>query len=173
MNTSIQRNPISVKIIRSSSFKKKSRKPQRRLILLDIENYCRKGDLSEQDVSAAKSRILDLIPLKAGDLLIIGTSHESNFTACCFAWPGARVTLKRGHDGADMALIEAARQLNLKSFAAVILISGDGIFSSIVQGIRTSGIPVMVVANKTALSGKLSNAASRIRLVRHHSPIVA
>ena len=53
---------------------------ERRLVLIDIENYCGKPVLETEDVIGVRASIE--LPSKAGsgDLFVIGTSHTHNFS---------------------------------------------------------------------------------------------
>lgn len=147
------------------SRKKNTAAPTRRLILIDIENYCGKGALTSEDVHNAKRSISREFNLQEEDLVVIGTSHGSNCLISGTEWKGPRQVLMRGHDGADLALINASREYRIDTFAAVILISGDGIFAETAKGVRAFSKPVIVAARNTSMSRKLVRAASAVRYV--------
>lgn len=134
----------------------------RRLILVDIENACGASILTPPAVHAAKRMICDILSVNKKDLIVIGTSHKKNWLVSSTVWPGPRQLLKEGHDGADIALIEAASQYRQDSFAAVIMVSGDGIFAGIAGRTKAHGKDVTVVASKASLSHRLATAASNI-----------
>ena len=106
----------------------------RKLFLVDIENYCGKPVLTEEDVAFVKEDLSKTCGVSENDLVVIGTSHSSNLICSWIGWPGARQVIMFGHDGADKALIDAVAEYRIETFAEVILISGDGIFFWSCQG---------------------------------------
>lgn len=140
--------------------------PTRRLILVDIENYCGKGVLGANDVCKAKSSITEDLSLTDKDLVIVGTSHGANCLTCGVEWRGPRQVLRKGHNGADIALIESVQDYRLETFAAVIIVSGDGIFVNVAKVAKAYSKPVVVAARKESLSRRLALAASVVRYVR-------
>ena len=137
----------------------------RRLILVDIENYCGKGMLEADDIRKAKLSIAEDLSLTGEDLVVVGTSHGMNCLTSGVEWRGPRQVLKKGHNGADVALIEAARAYRLETFAAVIVVSGDGIFANVARMVKACNKPVVVAARKESLSRKLALTASAVRYV--------
>ena len=171
----IKRTPL-IKLIGFSSARKQKANPTaptRRLILVDVENVCGKGELSCGDVKMAKQEVIEKLHPTDEDLVVIGTSHKMNLLACGTEWRGPRQVLIEGHDGADRALIEAVKDYRLDTFASVVLVSGDGIFADITLKMRAMQTRVIVAAEKIRLSGKLANVASAIRYIKEDAPIAA
>lgn len=139
-----------------------SRAPTRRLVLVDIENYCGKGALCLEDVRQAREGITREIGLHGEDLVVIGTSHGNNCMACGAEWTGPRYVLRHGHDGADMALIDASREYRLDTFSCVVIVSGDGIFTKTARYVRAEGRRVAVLTRKGSLSRSLRLAANEV-----------
>ena len=137
----------------------------RKLFIIDIENYCGKPVLTEQDISAAREGIAKEFGLAPSDLVVIGTSHTSNLMSAGFAWRGARQVIMHGHNGADEALLKAVEEYRIESFAEVYIMSGDGIFADLVSRLANSGIAVTVASVQRCLSRKLSAAAPQVRIV--------
>lgn len=152
---------------------KHSPRPTRRLVLVDIENYCGKGKLTERDAAAAKRAIEHSYDIVDEDLIIVGTSHTANLLACWDGWPGARHVIGYGHDGADHALIEAFHEHRLDTFAKVILVSGDGIFAGVAERAKAVGTPTVVASREDALSRRLACFAAAIRYIRTDEPAAA
>lgn len=144
---------------------KSSARPTRRLVLVDIENYCGKGVLGADDIRMAKSSITKELALASKDLVVIGTSHSMNCLVSGIEWRGPRLVLRKGHDGAELALIEAAQDYMLETFAAVIIVSGDGAFTDIAKTAKACSKPVVVAARRGSLSRSLALAASAVRYV--------
>lgn len=155
------------------SCKKSTARPTRRLFLIDIENYCGKSTLTSEDVRNAKLSITRDFNLSEEDLVVIGTSHGHNCFISGTEWQGPRQVLMHGHDGADLALIKASHEYRIDTFAAVILISGDGIFAETAREARAFGRPIIVAARKTSMSRKLAFVASAIRYVVPDETIAA
>ena len=141
----------------------------RKLFIIDIENYCGKPVLTEEDVAAAKDGIAKEFGLAPSDLVVIGTSHTSNLMSAGFAWRSARQVIMHGHDGADEALLKAVEDYKIDSFAEVYVMSGDGIFADLVERLANSGVAVTVASIQRCLSRKLSAAAPRVQIVAEHA----
>lgn len=137
----------------------------RKLFLVDIENLCGKAVLTTQDVKDAKAFIDRALGLSDSDLVVVGASHSNNLINVGAVWTESRPTFKRGHDGADNALIEAVGEHDVKTFEEVVIFSGDGIFADVADSISSQGVIVAVVALRGHLSHRLAKAASSIRLV--------
>lgn len=150
-----------------ASFKtlKECASPSRRLILVDIENYCGKGMVRTDDVRMAKLSITEDLALTNEDLVVVGTSHEMNCLASGVEWRGPRQVLKKGHNGADLALIAAVRDYRIETFAAVIIVSGDGAFLDVAKAARACNRSVVVVTRRGSLSRNLALNASTVRYV--------
>jgi hypothetical protein len=99
------------------------------------------------------------------DLVVIGTSHTSNYVAAGFAWPGARQVYMKGHDGADHALLNALGEYRIDRFDEVVLLSGDGIFAEKVRQIAAAGTTVIVTSQGKTLSKRLAAAAPCVQFV--------
>ena len=137
----------------------------RKLFIIDIENYCGKPVLTEQDVAAAREGIAKEFGLTPSDLVVIGTSHTSNLMSAGFAWRGARQVIMHGHNGADEALLKAVEDYKIDSFAEVYVMSGDGIFANLVTRLSNSGIAVTVASIQRCLSRKLNAVTPQVRIV--------
>lgn len=154
---------VRARSIRANKGNAEIMSPARRLVLIDIENYCGKGVLSAEDVRWAKESIANGFALSEKDLVVIGTSHGLNCLVSAIEWPGPRQVMARGHDGADIALIEAFHDYRLNTFGAVMLISGDGIFTDIAKVAELSNTSFTVVARRSSLSRRLAMVASIVR----------
>lgn len=137
----------------------------RKLFLVDIENYCGKPVLTEEDVAFVKEDLSKTCGVSESDFVVIGTSHSSNLICSGIGWPDARQVIMFGHDGADKALIDAVAEYRIETFAEVILISGDAIFSGVVEAIRRCGVSVTVSSLARSLSRSLASVATRVHIV--------
>lgn len=137
----------------------------RRLFVIDIENLCGKAILNEDDIHAAQRFVTAEFKPSNHDLIVIGTSHTSNFMNAGMAWRGARQVIGRGHDGADLALLSSIDEYDVESFEEIVIMSGDGIFAEAVDEIASRGVIVTVVSIGCSLSKKLAHVAPRVHLV--------
>lgn len=143
------------------------RMSSRRLFVIDIENYCGKPILSETDVEHARKSIQKHFNPSESDLVVIGTSHTNNYLSVGFAWQGIRQVIAKGHDGADLALLNALEGYQLDNFSEVTIMTGDSIFTDRVSEIASNGTIVTVISLARCLSNKLAAAASRIQFVHN------
>jgi hypothetical protein len=132
----------------------------RRIILVDIENLVG-GGVSEIEVAnAALAAINPIIGNEEHDQTVIGVSHFSALASGC-ARPNARLVMRSGKNGADLALLEVLECENIEErFGQVVLVSGDGIFTESVARLGSCGVRVTVVAREGSLSRRLRMAAS-------------
>lgn len=134
----------------------------RKLVFVDIENYAGAPVLDQKQVAEVRGSLTELIGITPSDLVVVATSHTSNFVNAQMAWRGPRHVGKWGHDGADLALIETMKQYDLATFSEVYVVTGDGIFADAVDEIAAAGNIVTVVSRIGALSRKLKNVAPRV-----------
>lgn len=140
---------------------------KRCLFVIDIENIKGKAILTEEDAVAVKTEIESEFKIGESDLVLIGTSHKNNFLSAKLAWPGAQHCFKPGHNGADIALIDAAEIHLAKpvTFQEVVLFSGDGIFTSLMRKVRENGIKGSVVSLANQINMNLANVSSSCFLI--------
>jgi hypothetical protein len=92
------------------------------------------------------------------DQFVIACSHFA-FTVIGFCWPGLQYLLRSGPDGADLALLAAARSDRIAArFPRVVIASGDHIFAPAVTDLSTSGCQVTVASRRGRLSRMLELA---------------
>lgn len=144
----------------------------RRIVLVDIENLIGGAVLTADQVTWAKTQLVEAIGLVDRDQVVIGTSHIGLVTIGT-SWERQRYVVRSGDDGADIALLEVlAENLNTR-YDEVVLASGDGIFTDAVAGLAAAGVDVHVVAPADALARRLSFAASRVTLLPNQHTISA
>ena len=84
-----------------------------------------------------------------------------------FDWGRARRLLRRGVNGADLALLQVIESENLgRRFERVVIASGDGIFAEACANLQSTGCHVTVVTRPGALSTRLRLAVRDIRYLR-------
>lgn len=143
---------------------RRHRAPGRTLHLIDIENVAGGSRASTAAVAEAVADYRCALAVRAGDHVVIA-SGRGLLIAAGLAWPGARLLLASGLDGADLALLEAARPLRavVDSYDRVVIGSGDGIFAALAADLRRAGLVVVVVSRPVALAIDLRDRASLVR----------
>jgi hypothetical protein len=144
--------------------------PGRRLHLLDVENLlgCPRPILA--DVRACASSYATAVGSTPTDQSIVACNHGAA-PAVAFGWPTARLLLRSGHDGADLALLQVLEHERVaERFPEVVVGSGDGIFADVVARLASGGVKVTVVSRASSLSRKLELAAPSIIFLDHGRP---
>lgn len=136
----------------------------RKLFVVDIENAVGAGAIDEESCRSVRSRIERVYNPSTGDLTVIGVSHKNNLFPA-HAWDGARVVLKEGHNGADLALESVLSNENVEArFGEVVIVSGDGLFSEQASRLKSLGVRVTVDARARQLARVLAFSCSSVRL---------
>lgn len=138
---------------------KRPARPTRRLFILDIENYAERKVLRTFDVENVRDSVYRKFAPTNEDLIVIGTSHTANFVCAGQEWIGPRHVMRFGHNGADLALLDAIGDYRLDTFGEVLILSGDGIFVNTAKALVARGIKVTVVSKFTNLNRALLWAA--------------
>ena len=129
--------------------------------LIDIENVVGASELTAANVIEVKNA-MDLME-GANVMQVVACSHH-NAEAVMFNWPKARIILKSGKDGADLALIKVATDEDIaKRFNRVVIASGDGIFTTIAKELSEQGVEVSIVCGRGALSKNLKHQCPNVR----------
>jgi hypothetical protein len=132
---------------------------------VDIENLIRSPRPSQSQVRAARELYRSSDFFHEGDLVVIACNHGAS-SSVAFGWPDARLKIRSGQDGADLALLDAIDEEGLPHrFTRVVVASGDGIFADTVSSLAQYGIEVSVVAPVGGPSKRLRLAASRHSLI--------
>ncbi len=133
---------------------------RRRIFVIDIENAIGCGVITEGAVFQAKASLEELYSICDKDLVVIGVSHSRNVFPA-HAWVSARITLKRGHDGADLALKKVLGDERIEDrFGEVVIVSGDGTFSEEAQHLKDAGLRVTIHAEIRRVATRLLRFAS-------------
>lgn len=143
---------------------RRSDKSVRRLFVVDIENAVGSGAIDEESCRGVRSRIDRTYHPGDSDLTVLGVSHKNNLFPA-LAWDGARVVIREGHDGADLALEDVLVNENVEGrFGEVVIVSGDGLFARQASRLRFLGLRVTVDARARQLARVLAFSCSSVRL---------
>lgn len=136
----------------------------RKLFVVDIENAVGVGVIDERSCQKVRNRVETVYQPESGDLVVIGVSHKNNLFPA-HTWNGARVVLREGHDGADLALERVLASENVEErFGEVVIISGDGLFAKQAARLRSLGMKVVVDDRARQLARVLAYSCSVVRL---------
>lgn len=136
----------------------------RALHLVDLENLAGGSDASAELVEETVAAYRAAASVGPVDLVIVASGTRLALDAG-LAWPGARLVVGRGLDGADRALLaEMADSVWVAThFDRVVLGSGDGIFSDALASIRARGVATGLVIRAGHFSWKLQQHAAFVR----------
>ena len=142
----------------------------RALHLIDIENLMGGPKAGAPVLRQTVSDYRDVVPAADHDHYVIGVNPSLGHLAVQY-WPSARLVVRRGRNGADIALIECVKDVEFTAarFDRIVIGSGDGIFVHVVRVFRRLGLPVEVVVRQ-GLSHELAVTASVVRTLRQ-SPL--
>lgn len=136
----------------------------RRLYLVDIENMVgnRDGRVSRDEVDRMRQAVMAHMPVGEGDQVVIGTGHSDNLLNAS-VWRHVRHVFRRGHNGADLALLDVADREDIAArFSGVVLCSGDGIFADAMRRLRAQGCQVSILTGIGLISSALYHAADTV-----------
>lgn len=133
----------------------------RRLVVVDIENAVGGAVMVVEQAVAARCAVEGVAGLTGSEQIVIGTSHIGLLSSG-LGWQGTRLLVQSGEDGADLALLSVLTEERIEArFDAVVLVSGDGIFTEAVAALGAAGVHVTVVAHQGRCSRRLRLAAAR------------
>lgn len=145
--------------------------PGRTLHLIDVENLVRGSGAGSAEVARVLADYRATVAIRPGDHVVIASGRRL-LMAAGSAWPGARLLLGRGLDGADLALLDACP---LGAVAAaydrVVIGSGDGIFAARAAELRRAGVVVVVVSLGESLAIDLRDNAGLVRRLPAAAPV--
>ena len=134
----------------------------RKLHLVDVENLCGTGALSESMVMEAREMYLRQVSVGADDLVVVA-SGRFNQESVMFGWQGARKVVRGGIDGADLALCDEIECSSYcENFSEVVVASGDHIFAEHIAVLTGKGLKVTVYSQERALAGVLRGVGAEL-----------
>ena len=138
----------------------------RALHIVDLENLMGGPMAGFLPMAKAAAAYYEAVSVGEDDHLVVAVNPCLALDAHdCF--PSALLRVRGGHDGADLALLEAIddAQFVCSRYTRLIVGSGDGIFASAMLRLRLWGLLVGVVSRKCSLSASLRDSASFVRLL--------
>jgi hypothetical protein len=142
---------------------RKKNPKNRRIHLVDIENVCGNARPGILDVHAMREHYQELVCPVPDDHVVVACNHGAALNVG-LGWPGARMMMRSGVDGADRALLSVVENEGIAvRFEGVVIASGDGIFAEAAALLAGCGLSVTVVSRERALSRRLRLAAACVR----------
>lgn len=139
-----------------------TRRPNRSLHLIDVENLTGSGTPSTVDLVDRRVEYASLGLVGPCDHLVIA-SNPYIAVDVGMTWPCARLTVAHGADGADRALATVVFTEGVdRRYDHVVVASGDAYFVEAVVALQHAGVPVTVVSRSDALSNRLRLAATNV-----------
>ncbi|WP_445185147.1 NYN domain-containing protein [Pseudonocardia sp. Cha107L01] len=130
-------------------------------MVVDIENVAGGAVMTEASAAWARDVVVSALAVSDGEQVVIGTSHVGLFHISS-VWPGARLRVRSGPNGADLELLEVLTGEHVEErFDEVTLVSGDGIFAEAIAHLGAAGVNVTVASWVESISAKLCLAACR------------
>jgi hypothetical protein len=130
--------------------------------VIDPENLGRNPRPTASEASSVRETYDSLVPFGTDDHVVVAFNHGGLFEFGS-AWDPARLVVRSGKDGADLALLQVLESEDVADrFDGIVIGSGDGIFAEVAIGFREAGLEVTVVSEPEALSSRLARAADRI-----------
>lgn len=134
----------------------------RRLVVVDLENVAGGALVTKAMAEWARAVVEATLHVADGEQVVVGTSHIGMFNARD-AWPGARLKIRSGQNGADLELLDVLETEHVEErFDEILLASGDGVFTDVVAHLGRCGVKVTVAAWPTSMSARLRLAAGCI-----------
>lgn len=142
----------------------------RRIFIVDIENVVG-GAVRTPDMVAWARFILKMkLGLNESDQVVIAASHIGQ-SSIKKEWGSARLLVKSGQDGADLAIVESlSTESYAERYGEIILVSGDGIFAELVGQLRAQGVIVTVAGWQGRTATRLKFAASETKYLDAAKP---
>lgn len=145
---------------------------QRTAHLIDIENLVGHSRFGRAEASATRDLYQSLGLIRPRDHIIVAC-NPLRVSEIGHPWPGARLLLGHGPDGADRVLLAALATERLEArFDRIVLASGDGIFTEAIAKVRGARREVVVVGREGSISRRLRLAVGRnVIEISSHSPL--
>jgi len=161
MSEDAHRFPAIVQVMKRRLRPSKKTHEGQALVMVDIENQVGASEITAEQVVEVKTA-LDLLE-GANVMQVVACSHH-NAQAVMFNWPKARILLRSGKDGADLALIKVATDEHIADrFDRIVIASGDGIFTTVAKDLFAEGVEVSIVCGRGTLAKNLKHQCPNVR----------
>lgn len=137
---------------------------QRRLFIVDIENIVGGAMLVTEEGAKQARHILEVeLGLRSDEQVILAVTADQCVFPVARAFPGKTLRVRHGESGADLALIDSVDPAHVGArYDEALIISGDGIFTSLAVAIGYTGVRVTAAAYEARMS-------ARLRLACHYA----
>lgn len=151
----------------------RSRFPDRRLHLVDIENLAGAPVPSLGQIREVQRLYSERLRFRPVDQVVIASSHLTLLNAA-LGWPHARYRVRSGPDGADLELLDVVFCENVAArFTDVAIGSGDGAFAGAAASLAAAGVWVTAMSRRRSLSPRLALAACEVIYLDALQPVTA
>lgn len=135
--------------------------------IVDLECLAGRGHRDVRALDFASRAYRRLVPCGPQDQFFVGCdANPAQRLRVGLLWRGAQRVCGGGHNGADLALLEAVDPLWVaERFTGATIGSGDRIFAGLAWALRRRGVTVTVASRPAALSRELARAAHVVRLL--------
>jgi hypothetical protein len=141
------------------------RAPERKLWVVDLENLvgCSPLKASPQNYADAIAALVDAVPFRPDDLMIVATNPGLAYIAHEVA-PAAGLRTRGGPHGAELRLVEELSDTRhlARRFSHVVIASGDKHFVDTVCALNQAGLHTVVVSVYGQLAERLRLAARTV-----------
>lgn len=152
-------------------------KGSRRLVLLDVENLAGSPLVTPRQAEQVHVELQQVCLLAPRDIVYVGGSPANAFACGLVATrTHGSMCLRRGPDGAEIALCERAKQVPHSAYESIrhpiiecVIGSGDHYFIRLAQQMRSRNVTVTVVSRRGSLSAELAGLADRVRYLDNKS----
>jgi len=135
----------------------------RELHILDVENLLGGTYFAPEDVCDLRAGYLLATAMSTNAQVVVGASADASAISGGVGWPGSGLRLRRGPNGADLALVDVLEHDDVTNrFERIYIGSGDGIFAPVAAELAQHGVDVTVVSRRAALSAKLRLASAHV-----------
>lgn len=135
----------------------------RTLHLIDLENLAGAAHASAEALRNAGTAYHRIITIADSDHVWVACNPRVALHSRA-AFPGSRMLVGHGHNGADKALLDAFHNDDVVAkYDLLVIASGDGIFTGIAAEFRLTGRDVVVTARPGAIANRLRRVATIIK----------
>lgn len=133
----------------------------RTAVLVDLENAAASTIPNVHDTHFVQVMIGDIVA--STDAHYIVATGTRSYASAAFGWRGGRVWTRGGEHGAELELLDRARNERLaERFDHIVIVSGDHLFTDYVSELGRLGKTTTVVGWRGSVATSLRLAAHRV-----------